>query len=240
MNKAFKAMVGSKNCNLSYEDSDTDYKTFYFPSFDDMYSESKSSQRSITQREDNEYHDIRKFPNILWKSNINFIEVLFSNEVNQYDSALYEELYEMRDEISVMNLPYLWNTCYGIIHQGLKFVEKEILKEDVDSKKIGKRLHQANRMKIFLEGFEKSNFKEFESSIKISDGYLKSYLIDLKRGVIDNIDHSYKSLKIWVDSNEMSNLKEKYSKMKKNSEMKKKLEKIVKKHVRYHLLNELQ
>lgn len=77
---SFKALVGSYNYNLQTESSDKDYKVFFLPSFEGLYSGEKYSKSITSDTEDIEYHGIRKLPDMLWKSNVNFLEVLFSVE----------------------------------------------------------------------------------------------------------------------------------------------------------------
>ncbi|WP_206706321.1 zinc ribbon domain-containing protein [Anoxybacillus flavithermus] len=77
---SFKALVGSYNYNLQTESSDKDYKVFFLPSFEGLYSGEKYSKSITSDTEDIEYHDVRKLSDMLRKSNVNFLEVLFSVE----------------------------------------------------------------------------------------------------------------------------------------------------------------
>lgn len=77
----FKSLVGSVNYNLHTETSDMDYKVFVIPSFDDLYFSRVYSESISTEEEDLEIHDIRKLDKMLYKSNVNFLEILFSEEI---------------------------------------------------------------------------------------------------------------------------------------------------------------
>jgi predicted nucleotidyltransferase len=73
---------------------------------------------------DHSYHDIRKLPQILSKSNLNFIETLFPYDI-QKTSQLYGELLEMRNEITTMNLPYLYDSCFGMYSGKMKDFDRD-------------------------------------------------------------------------------------------------------------------
>ena len=75
-----KALTGSHNYNLNTPDSDKDYKFFVTPTFDDLYSGNRFSNGKQSDEMDYTVHDIRQLSHLLWKSNPNFIEVLFSQE----------------------------------------------------------------------------------------------------------------------------------------------------------------
>lgn len=123
----FKSLVGSHNYNLNTETSDKDYKVFVLPTFDDLYYGEKVSKSMTSDEEDISIHDIRMLTNMLYKSNVNFIEVLFSKELiintdflltKTYD--FIQDLIKNREEYAKMNLPYLWEACIGMYYQNRK------------------------------------------------------------------------------------------------------------------------
>lgn len=136
----FKALVGSHNYNLNDETSDEDYKYFVLPTFDDLYDGNIFSYSSIGQYVDYDVHDIRKLTNLFWKANINFLEVLYSKEMERqleivpvYEQCHFEainklseidEIIGMRDKIVKMNLPYLYSACKGMYFEKMKRLEK--------------------------------------------------------------------------------------------------------------------
>ncbi|MBR1696444.1 MAG: nucleotidyltransferase domain-containing protein, partial [Selenomonas sp.] len=102
-----KALVGSHNYNLDTPESDKDYKYFVWPTFDDLYDNEMYHKEVVTDAEDYTVHDIRKLPMLLWKANLNFIEILYSKELTG-DSDLLEYLEENKEELATMNLPGLY------------------------------------------------------------------------------------------------------------------------------------
>ena len=115
---AFKALFGSHNYNLQTQESDRDYKYFVIPTFEDLYKGKFFSTSHVGDGDDYDVHDIRQLPNLWWKANINFLEVLFSEEYNfaGIDGVLYgrlAQIWKLKDKIARMNLPYLFNACVG-------------------------------------------------------------------------------------------------------------------------------
>lgn len=102
-----KALVGSHNYNLDTPESDKDYKYFVWPTFDDLYDNEMYHKEVVTDTEDYTIHDIRKLPMLLWKANLNFIEILYSRELTG-DSNLLKYLKENRKKLATMNLPRLY------------------------------------------------------------------------------------------------------------------------------------
>lgn len=78
---ALASLVGSHNYNLNTETSDKDYKFFVFPTFEDLYKNTKYVKSIVSDSVDYTVHDIRELPKLLWKGNINFLEVLVSQEM---------------------------------------------------------------------------------------------------------------------------------------------------------------
>ena len=70
-------------------------------------------------------HDIRKLALLLWKANINFIEVLFSEEsrILAFNERM-EHILGERERLARMNLPYLWNACQGMYFNKFRQLEK--------------------------------------------------------------------------------------------------------------------
>lgn len=160
----FKALVGSHNYQINVPQSDKDYKIFVMPTFEDLYKGKFYSKATITDEMDMDVHDIRKLPKLFYKSNINFLEVLFSLEVHAGPAyeMVYKVLYNKREEIASMNLPYLYNACVGMSHQKIKGLDK--YSEGMEySKKFGYNIKEAThayRLLNFLSRYrERQNFK---------------------------------------------------------------------------------
>lgn len=231
---SFKALVGSHNYNLNTPESDKDYKVFFYPSFDDLYSGEKYSKSKTSDTEDVEYHDIRKLPDMLWKSNVNFVEVLFSTEVTKYDNYLYSELHSKREEIAAMNLPYLYDACMGMYHKKHKEAERSLAKNDI--KKARKDVMSAYRILDFLNRYANNQFISFENAINYKeDDPVKKFLLEIRNGLTDNM---FNKLELKLKLTE--ELKPIYKSSAKNLEIKEWLYKTVKWEVEEKIFMELQ
>ena len=76
-----KALVGSHNYSLNTPESDKDYKLFVLPTFDDLYSREDYTVNINSKEEDIVVYDIRKLSSLFFKANVNYIEVLYSKEL---------------------------------------------------------------------------------------------------------------------------------------------------------------
>lgn len=192
---SFEVAVGSVNYNLVHKNSDLDKKLFYYPNFSDLYYGDKNSIAKVTKTEDVEYHDIRKLPRMLYKSNINFLEVLFSRKVFVFDN-LYQALVNKREEIARMNLPYLFDACFkGMYERKIKeylksasYVNIQEMEPDFKDK-VNKQLMVAYRVLDFLERYANSGFNSFETSISYDDNIqedrkMKEFLFSIRNGEV--------------------------------------------------------
>lgn len=233
---SFKALVGSHNYNLNTKDSDKDYKEFFYPSFDDLYSGEKYSKSVTGEMEDVEYHDIRKLPDMLWKSNVNFLEVLFSIEVKQYD-LLYKELHNKREKIARMNLPYLYDACMGMFYKKKKEYERDLQKE-VEWKKICKHVMSTVRIVDVLNRYCSNNWN-FEDAIRYTeDEFMYRTLMDIRNCRYDD----QLQLNIFIDGAEklLGALKGTYKDMNEDLETKEWLYQTIKCEVEEQVFRELQ
>jgi hypothetical protein len=106
------SMVGSWAANLNTSASDEDWKHFVAPNFDDLYTGKMFTSAKVSETLDYDVHDIRQLANLLWKSNLNFISVLFG-----YKTSCVPELqwiFDNADVFGSMNLPYLCNATMGM------------------------------------------------------------------------------------------------------------------------------
>jgi Predicted nucleotidyltransferase. len=119
---AVHVLTGSHNYNLNTPSSDRDYKFFVFPSFDDLYA-GKMFANSITSPNlDATCHDVRQLVELVWKANINFIEVLFS--VDCVRDAALDFIFDARDSLSTMNLYTFFKATYGMHLMKIKDLKK--------------------------------------------------------------------------------------------------------------------
>lgn len=175
----FKSVVGSNNYNLADINSDTDYKLFTLPTFDDLYNKEEFSEDYISDEVDIDVHDVRKLDKLWYKANVNFLEVLFSDEIeinqnlsNSVQDSI-KELLEMKDDIARMNLPYLYNACLGMCaNKGSKLkkatsgTEHLLMRYGYDTK----QAQHCYRILDFLQRFKDTNFTNFKRAITYKDG----------------------------------------------------------------------
>lgn len=179
---SFTALVGSRNYNTAIEGSDKDFKQFVYPSFKHLYSGSTISKSKSLDTIDLEVHDIRKLPSLLSKSNVNFIEVLFSQDSHSTDN-LYIELLGVKEEIARMNLPHLFNACMGMFNKHIKQYHKCLV--DFNLKKAFKHASEAIRISSFVKYYADSNFHSFGECIWLEEGtLLYDKVMSTKRGEV--------------------------------------------------------
>lgn len=171
----FRAIVGSHNYNLNTKISDKDYKVFILPTFNDLYFGECFSKTYISEKEDFDYHDIRKLSNLLWKSNVNFMEVLFSNEITINEKLKKESIeklqniFSYKEDIARMNLPYLYNSCLGMSNSKQKIIDKGTSNTKYLVDRYGydtKAAMSSIRILDFLIRYCKNNFESFQNAIR--------------------------------------------------------------------------
>lgn len=224
----FKALVGSNNYNLQTPESDKDFKVFTFPDFTDLYYGRMQASSFIGKEVDYDYHDIRKIVDLFWKANLNFIEVLYSDEVNivtQHPEIM--EIFVMRKELVTMNLPYLYSSCKGMFYNKMKYLEKGtegtqhlVEKYHYDTKQA---MH-AYRILDFGIKYAISDFDDFKAVMKYFKDSEREWMLQLKNG--------YYSLEEFKQLAELTFKKyetyeNKYMSMQPNEETKQKLEALV-------------
>lgn len=240
----FKALVGSHNYGLNTPESDKDYKVFTLPTFDDLYNKREYSSSSITEIEDNDCHDIRKISDLLYKSNINFMEVLFSRDIVMLtdDEFLLNRvnlIFENKNLYATMNLTYLYKACMGMYYNKSKQLTRGtsgtlylVEKYGFDTKQA---LH-AYRVLDFIERFLNKNFN-FANAMRYDDQEAAK-MLEIKNG-------KYNLVEIMeVLNNKLNHTKEKYEDVycskTANNGLKNELDDIVKQMVRYSINQELQ
>lgn len=164
-----KALVGSHKYGLNTPESDKDYKAFVVPTFEELYLGKRYRKAIITPTEDVEVHDIRKLVDLFYKANINYLEILASSElyIPQGNPEL-EEIYSLRNEIFIMNLPQFYKACAGMHQNKMALLDKgtEGTQHLVD--KFGYDTKQAQHafrvMKVVVD-FYNNDFKDFDKVI---------------------------------------------------------------------------
>lgn len=230
----FSAMVGSTNYNLNSNSSDKDYKCFVLPSFDDLYDGVFYSKSIISDVVDLDVHDIRKITKLFWKSNINFMEVLFSREIvinPEIEITSKDNLFKlffMRNEIAVINLPYLFNACVGMsinkknsVEKGTEGTQDLVLKYGYDTKQAQHSIRVLN----FLERFLNTNFN-FQKAIYYPENDKdRDMLLNIKNGNL-SLNEYYNFHKNYLEK--IEEIKEEYISKKLNNELLKEIEDLIK------------
>lgn len=104
------ALVGSHNYCLNRESSDMDFKYLICPKFEDLYDCSMFTDANQSAAVDYTARDIRTFPELLWKGNLSFVEILFSTKV-EYTESLFH-LFSERESFAVMQPKAFFGSVY--------------------------------------------------------------------------------------------------------------------------------
>lgn len=187
----FKTLVGSHNYNLNTPQSDKDYKVFICPTFDDLFFR-KQFSGSYVGEVDYGVHDIRHVSELWWKANVNFLEVLFSVEViinyglKKETIDLIFEVFSYKEELTKMNLPYLYDASMGMFFNKRKLVDKGTAETKHLLDKYGydtKQASQSVRILDFLCRYKKNNFEDFRQAIRYDNNDdMRDFILDLRNG----------------------------------------------------------
>lgn len=177
------AKVGSANYNLHDETSDQDFKVYVLPSFDDLYTGKRFVKSVVGDELDYTVHDVRDLAHQLKKSNVNFVEVLFSTDLTVREDSL-QELVDMREEVARMNLPYFYDACFGMLHNKLKVFEKGTGSSNSFVEQYGydtKAFMSMYRMMDFLLRYESNGFTSFAEAFSYTEEE-RTFMLSLKHG----------------------------------------------------------
>ena len=188
-----KALVGSHNYNLNTPESDKDYKLFVLPTFDDLYSQKDYASNITSDVEDVATYDIRKLSSLFYKANVNYLEVLYSKELEillSEDHPSYNDIKSIinhREPICKMNMPYLFHACKGMYFNKRKMMMNNG-KDHVESLGYApKHAMGAYRIMDFLERYK--NFIEIQADhpFQLAINYFydkdKDELLNIRKGV---------------------------------------------------------
>lgn len=169
--RAFKVLVGSHLHNLNTEDSDKDYKIFIYPTFKELMEGRRKSTEKVTKMEDVEIHDIRKLISLLSRSNPTYLDILFSEDVEDY-SGVYEKILPYRENIAKMNLPNLYNASRGMaLRQNISFNKKYInsLNDKTATKEAYKHAYHVVRLAMTIDKYARNKFTDYYTVVKVAD-----------------------------------------------------------------------
>lgn len=169
-----KALVGSHNYNLQVPTSDYDYKFFVLPTFEDMFFNRDFKKSFTKDGDDFEYKDARQLPELWWKTNVNFTEILFSNDITLFPETkeYMEALLARKEDIARMNLPYLHKSSLGMVKTKLKLADRNYYYADATqshSGSWGKEMMGAYRIADFFMRYYANGFESFGSAMTYSD-----------------------------------------------------------------------
>ena len=180
-------LQGSQNYNMADEESDIDSKVLVIPSLEDIVLNRKPINHTL-EMPDNQEHvdckDVREYFKIFRKSNINFVEILFTDYyiVNNKYYDLWNRLRENAEGLARMN-PYAAVSCM----EGMAIQKRKNLTH-VSSATIPyidrfgfvpKELSHLIRINYFIKWFVEG--KSYLNCIKLKEGFIKERLIQCKR-----------------------------------------------------------
>jgi predicted nucleotidyltransferase len=231
-NKLFmSALVGSHNYNLNTETSDKDYKVFVFPTFDDLYYKKEIAKSKTSDYLDYEVHDIRKLSQLWWKANINFIEVLFSQDIRYHideNNNLVQFIKQNKNELATMNLPYLYDACMGMSLRKQKDMLIDSPARHNNIEKYGydtKSACHAIRVLDFLVKLAQCDFS-FGKAIWYNNSDIKrDSLLSIKRGM-----YTLEEIKYMIEmcTNNANRIKDVYKQQNPNTKLKEQLDEVIK------------
>lgn len=147
---------GSGNYGLDYEGSDVDTKCVLAPSLNEL-AESKMTSTTFVRENDEhiDFKDVRAMLETFRKSNLNFLEILYTKYyiINPIYADEWNKLIEARDSIVSMNLPSLIKSMKGIASEKYHAMEHKYPSRMHVIEKWGydpKQLHHLFRIEEFM------------------------------------------------------------------------------------------
>ncbi len=177
---------GSGNYGLDYEGSDVDTKCVLAPSLKELAENKTASTTYVRENDEHiDFKDIRVMLETFRKSNLNFLEILYTKYciINPIYEEEWNKLVEERDSIVSMNLPSLIKSMKGIASEKYHAMEHRypsrmhvIEKWSYDTK----QLHHLFRIKEFMDRW--IDGEPFESCLISNE---PKWLVEVKKGKYD-------------------------------------------------------
>ena len=174
---------GSGNYGMDYKDSDVDTKCVIVPTIKQLAAEEKTSRTHIRYNDEHiDFKDIRIMLETFRKSNLNFLEILYTKYciINPIYEEEWNKLVEARDSIVKMNLPSLIKSMKGIAGEKYHALEHRYPSRMYVIEKWGydgKQLHHLFRIKEFM--YRWINGESFGDCLISVD---PDWLVDVKKG----------------------------------------------------------
>lgn len=178
---------GSQNYGMSDENSDVDSKLLVLPSLNDLVLNSKAISHTLEMPDNQEHIDVkdaRDYFKIFRKSNINFVEILFTDYwiVNELYEDLWLELRARAEELARIN-PYAAVSCMkGMASEKVHALCHEypsrmhmIEKFGYDPKQLSHLIRIAYFTKWYIEG------KPYKDCIYPEKEWIRNQLLECKR-----------------------------------------------------------
>lgn len=178
---AISALVGSHNYNLNTSKSDRDSKIFVFPTFSDLFHGKRFSSANTSEKLDYTVHDIRSLTEQLWKSNINFIEILFS--IEEVHNPCFNFLFLNAESFSTMNLWGFYKSTAGQFKQKMLGLHKGTETTQAMVEEIGydaKAGSHALRCLLSIERFMRT--QSMAETLWFDEGADRNLLVTIKNG----------------------------------------------------------
>lgn len=180
-------LQGSQNYNMADEESDIDSKVLAIPLLEDIVLNRKPINYTL-EMPDNQEHvdckDVREYFKIFRKSNINFVEILFTDYyiVNNKYYDLWNRLRKNAEGLARMN-PYAAVSCM----KGMASEKRHALCHEYPSRmswieKYGydpKQLSHLCRISYFLKWYIEG--KPYKDCICFKDDWIRNWLLEGKR-----------------------------------------------------------
>lgn len=190
---------GSGNYGLDYEGSDVDTKCVLAPSLKEL-AESKTASTTYVRENDEhiDFKDIRVMLETFRKSNLNFLEILYTKYyiINPIYEAEWHRLIEARDSIISMNPSALLKSMKGIASEKYHALEHRYPSRLEWLDKFGydpKQLHHLFRIHEFMDRWL---FGDSFADCLISQ--TPEWLIDVKKGEY-NLEEARTQGKVTMD-----------------------------------------
>lgn len=174
---------GSGNYGLDYEGSDVDTKCVLAPSLKEL-AESKMTSTTYVRENDEhiDFKDVRAMLETFRKSNLNFLEILYTKYyiINPIYEVEWNKLIAERDSIVTMNLSSLLKSMKGIASEKFHALEHRYPSRIEWLDKYGydpKQLHHLFRIEEFMSRWIKG-----ESFADCLISTMPEWLIEVKRG----------------------------------------------------------
>lgn len=180
-------LQGSQNYGMADEESDIDSKVLLIPSLRDMVLNIKPISHTL-EMPDNQEHvdckDVRDYFKIFRKSNINFVEILFTDYwiVNHKYADLWLKLRQRAEELARIN-PYAAVSCV----QGMAAEKRHALCHEYPSRaaileEFGydpKQLSHLARINYFIKWYTEG--RPYKDCIYPESIYIRNWLLQGKR-----------------------------------------------------------